>query len=121
MTFTVSLVGAPVTTTDINGFTPLHLAVQMNNFECIMVLLNIGVDCNASTLSGYTPLYLSIATGSRQAESLLRERGARLHPEHTNQPAGSTILDVPISRVSQPSAVRSLEAYLNLPNGSSQF
>lgn len=52
--------GAPVDVPNLNGFTPLHLAVQGNDFECMMVLFNIGVDCNAETVSGITPLYLGI-------------------------------------------------------------
>lgn len=50
--------GAPVNISDLNGFTPLHIAVQNNDFECMMVLFNIGVDYNAETLSGVTPLFL---------------------------------------------------------------
>jgi hypothetical protein len=85
--------GSPVDLPDPNGFTPLHLAVQLNDYECIMVLLNIGVDHNASTEQGYTPLYLSIATGSKEAEKLLLEKGAKMFVESTWTSAGFGMLD----------------------------
>jgi hypothetical protein len=85
--------GTPVDHADSNGFTPLHIAVQLNDYECIMVLLNIGVNHNAATLLGFTPLYLSIATGSKQAEKLLLEKGAKMFIESTYTNAGFGMLD----------------------------
>lgn len=85
--------GSPVDVPDANGFTPLHLAVQLNDYECIMVLLNIGVDFNATTLLGFTPLYLSIATCAKQAETLLREKGAKMTTSTRFTSAGFSVLD----------------------------
>ena len=71
--------GAPV---DIrnpkNGFTPLHLAVQNNSIECVMVLLHIGVDIDAVSMSGATPLYLALAPEAREVKMLLLESGAKI-------------------------------------------
>lgn len=67
--------GAPINEADRNGFTPLHIAVQMNSFECVMALINMGADINAQTLSGVTPLYLAVASNATQAAAVLRENG----------------------------------------------
>lgn len=59
--------GAPVNVPNKNGFTPLHIAAQLNSIDSVLVLLNIGeiggVDVNSTTLSGFTPLYLARAAG----------------------------------------------------------
>lgn len=74
--------GAPVDTRNpINGFTPLHLAVQNNSIECVMLLLHIGVDIDAVSFSGATPLYLAGARDAREVKMLLLERGAKLEVE----------------------------------------
>ena len=90
--------GAPVHLTDRSGFTPLHMAVKNNNFECIMVLLNIGaaglVDINATTTSGMTPLFLAKASQAGEAYQLLIEQGARLSAEPKSIAPGHTILDL---------------------------
>jgi ankyrin repeat protein len=86
--------GAPTNVADKNGFTPIHLAAQSNNFELIMVLLNIGVDVNAVTISGTTPLYLAYACNAHQAIHLLEKNGAQLNVEPQNLAPGSTVLDI---------------------------
>ena len=53
--------GAPVEIKDENGFTPLHIACQLNNFNAVMVLINIEVDINAVSIAGYTPLFIARA------------------------------------------------------------
>ena len=78
--------GAPVNIPDRSGFTPLHIAVRINSFECVMVLLNIGVDINCESIAGYTPLYLALACNSKQAEAILRENGAVLKKERFDKP-----------------------------------
>ena len=39
----------------------IAIAILGNKIECVMVLLNIGVDINATSLAGITPLYLAKA------------------------------------------------------------
>lgn len=48
---------------DKNGSSVVHLAVQMNNIDCLMVLINIGVDLNKKNTLGFTPLYIANAAG----------------------------------------------------------
>lgn len=43
---------------DQNGYTPLHIACNNNDFESVMVLLNFGADVNAETVTGVTPLFM---------------------------------------------------------------
>jgi len=86
--------GAPVNIADKNGFTPLHLAVQMNSFECVMVLINAGADVNATTLSGVTPLYLAVAAGGNEAAAVLRENGGLMEIDLSGQGAPIKALDV---------------------------
>ena len=115
--------GSPVDLPDENGFTPLHLSVQLNDYECIMVLLNIGVNINAATISGFTPLYLSIATRSKQAEQLLLENGARMFVESSWSNPGFSILDhtQPTSKkktIKLPplGVLQQVDAYLGIPD-----
>jgi hypothetical protein len=75
----------------LNGFTPLHLAVQGNDIDCVKMLLHIGVDVNTISLSGCTPLYLVKAKQAEEIGLLLIKHGAKLY----NDPPriyGTTIL-----------------------------
>lgn len=75
----------------LNGFTPLHLAVQGNDVDSVKMLLHIGVDVNAISLSGCTPLYLAKANQAEEIRLLLIKHGAKLY----NDPPriyGTTIL-----------------------------
>ena len=107
--------GAPVDIKDENGFTPLHIACQLNNFDATMVLLNIVVDCNATSLAGFTPLYLALAAKATQCAKILEENGALvvaksdqslnissefLDFEYPNE--NNTILDVKAKSLSMP-------------------
>jgi len=79
--------GAPINVSDKSGFTPMHLAVQRNSFDCIMVLINCGANVNAVTLSGVTPLFLALAAGSTQAAQIIRENGGLEHDDIGEAPA----------------------------------
>lgn len=93
------ILGIPVDIINESGYTPLHIAAQLNNYDCILVLLNIPtVDINCRTYSGATALYLAIAAGSTQAEILLREKGGTVIKEIKRQISGYSILDQPIKR-----------------------
>ncbi len=92
-----------------------------------MVLLNIGVDCNAVTLSGFTPLYLSVATGSMQAQVLLREQGALLRVDQALRVPGATVLDIHLGRkrraggVEEEAAIVRQDKQLGLPSRHTMF
>ena len=103
----VYLRGASVEIKDKSGFRPIHMAVQNNNFESIMVLLNIGIDLNVTTNSGMTPLYLARAVKSRQAEILLTEQKAKLTDIPKSVPPGATVLSVYDKQYDAPSSVLS--------------
>ena len=42
-----------------NGSYPIHVAVQLNSIDCVMVLIHIGVDINKTNSLGFTPLQLA--------------------------------------------------------------
>ena len=50
--------GAPYDTRDQNGYAPIHLACNHNDFESVMVLINFGADINVETVNGVTPLFM---------------------------------------------------------------
>lgn len=64
------------------GKTPLHLAVERGNLDCVQTLLDCRtVDAEATTLSGYTPLHLAALWGNVPiAEMLLRQRKVEPDP-----------------------------------------
>lgn len=86
--------GAPVEVPGESGYRPIHLAVQKNQFECIMVLIGIGVDINVVTVSGVTPLYMARAAGATQAMDVLIEKGAKLIIDPMRIAPGVTVLEV---------------------------
>jgi len=52
--------GAPIGLKDKSGFTPIHIAVQLDSFECVAVLLRMGADPNVtSKCSTFRHLYSS--------------------------------------------------------------
>lgn len=63
---------------DKNGSHPIHIAVQMNSIDCLMVLINIGVDLNKRNNLGFTPLQIARASSYTQVEKLLIENNAKL-------------------------------------------
>ena len=71
--------GAPVdVSTAAVGWTPLHLAADLNEPEIIQMLLDAGANVNARTnLGGWTPLYVAEqnAEQAQAAASLLRAAG----------------------------------------------
>jgi Ankyrin repeats (3 copies) len=84
--------GAPVEMTETNGFTPLHIAAQTNQIDCVMVLLNIGVNVNATNIAGVTPLFVARAAGSTQVMELLLEKGARINVDKDKFVHSSTVV-----------------------------
>ena len=85
--------GGPAVLGKKNGTSPLHMAIQMNSIDCLMVLFNIGVNVNETNSMGYTPLHVAISNGFTEIEKMLREKGAKLEIK-TDDPPESTVLDV---------------------------
>jgi hypothetical protein len=106
--------GAPIDLQDRNGFQPIHLACQTNNFEALMVLLNIGVDINAVTHSGLTPLFLATASNASEVKKLLQEQGAKMRMEPKATAPGSTILDLHLQ--SSESTITVKSSYVGMPS-----
>ena len=67
--------GAKVDIPDKNGFSPIHIAVKVNSFECVMALINMKVDVNVTTLTGVTPLFLAQSIASEEIQKALIEEG----------------------------------------------
>lgn len=109
----VYLAGSPIEHADKNGFTPLHLAVQMNSFECVMVLINAGANINACTLSGCTPLYLAVAAGATEAAAVLRENGGLMEVDTSGK--GHPILALDVDLVTYKSSLEEFDALLGVP------
>jgi hypothetical protein len=77
-----------------NGNTPLHMAIQMGSIDCLLVLMNIGVDVNKVNSLGFTPLQIAVSKGEKHIEKLLREHGARLEPAIEDQAPDVTVLEI---------------------------
>jgi hypothetical protein len=77
-----------------NGDSPLHLAVQMESIDCLLVLLNIGVDLNKPNALGFSPLQIAEAKGLTDISKLLRERGAHQQATVNDHAPDTTCLDV---------------------------
>ena len=109
--------GAPVAVMDRCGVTPLHLAAQLDRLDCCMVLVNIGVDVNASQLDGMTPLRLAIASQSIQCVRYLRQIGATegVQTKCPRYTAASTVLEGDsLPKISN--ASQEMAKYQNLPH-----
>ncbi|RWS17184.1 Ankyrin repeat domain-containing protein 49-like protein [Dinothrombium tinctorium] len=61
---------------DDDGYTPLHRASYGNHCEVIKLLLDYGVNVNATTNDGWRPLHCAARWGHTGAASLLLDNGA---------------------------------------------
>lgn len=77
--------GAPVDIPDKNGYSPIHTAVKVNSFECVMALINMGVDVNAQSLTGVTPLFLARSVSSKEIIKALVENEAVLEVKNHDE------------------------------------
>lgn len=115
----VYMKGGPATLTGKNGSTPIHLAVQMKSIDCIMVLINIGVDLNVVNNMGFTPRFLAHSAGASQIETLLIENGARMVLEsHFEEPVKSVLDVTPQKGVGSIEVKSSLNEFLKQPKSS---
>ncbi|CAM3430244.1 hypothetical protein FLLO111716_09810 [Flavobacterium longum] len=60
-----------------NDMTPLMIAARYNNIEIMNYLLSKGADVNFRNENGMTALKCAHASNAKEAEALLREKGAR--------------------------------------------
>ena len=70
---------------DKNGYSPIHTAVKVNSFECVMALINMGVDVNAQSLTGVTPLFLARSVSSKEIIKALVENEALLEVKNHDE------------------------------------
>ena len=61
----------PVDSTDVAGWTPLHLAAQSGSVEVATLLLELGVDRSMRDLDGFTPCAISLHNENYAVSSLL--------------------------------------------------
>eukprot|EP01036_Dinobryon_divergens_P024238 gene24238-32670_t len=98
-----------------NGSYPIHVAVQLNSIDCVMVLIHIGVDINKSNALGFTPLQLAKSSGHSQMETLLLQHKAQLYCDAEAEKVinHKTVLDVIPERHSSSIRTKSSNAMLN--------
>ncbi|XP_044028719.1 ankyrin repeat and SOCS box protein 4 [Siniperca chuatsi] len=68
-----------------NGKTPLHVACEVSNGDCVALLLAHGAKVNSLSLSGHTPLHYCITRESVDCAKQLILKGAKVNmPSHNN-------------------------------------
>ncbi|XP_062899885.1 ankyrin repeat and SOCS box protein 4 isoform X1 [Mobula hypostoma] len=67
-----------------NGKTPLHVACEVNNRDCVSMLLHHGAKVNSYSMSGHTPLHLCKTKTSISCAKLLIWNGAKLNAQAEN-------------------------------------
>jgi uncharacterized protein len=60
-----------------NDMTPLMIAARYNNIEILEYLLSKGADMNFRNDSGMTALKCAAVSNAKEAEALLRQKGAK--------------------------------------------
>ncbi|MBN3298090.1 ASB4 protein, partial [Amia calva] len=67
-----------------NGKTPLHVACEVSNSDCVAVLLSHGARVNSISLSGHAPLHYCITKASVDCAKQLILKGADLSKQSDN-------------------------------------
>jgi hypothetical protein len=81
--------GAPVNLKDINGYTPLHIAVERDRLDLVEYLLVSGAEPKLKTnLTDLTPLHLAAESASPEILAILLERDVECDvlDRHDNSP-----------------------------------
>ncbi|XP_073319432.1 ankyrin repeat and SOCS box protein 4 [Pagrus major] len=69
-----------------NGKTPLHVACEVANSDCVALLLAHGAKVNSLSLSGHTPLHYCVTAESVDCAKQLILKGATINvPSHSNE------------------------------------
>ena len=71
---------ANVNAQDINGWTALHWAVSLSDYETAKLLIENGADLNAKTKVNDTPLHISAWNSGVKIPALLIKNGANINP-----------------------------------------
>ena len=77
---------------DVNGLTPLILAIKENHPEAIAFLLAHGADPNQTTPQNWSPLHEAAVTGKPDIVAMLLEKGAK--PKTKEKQNGGTALHI---------------------------
>lgn len=118
----VYMKGGPITLTGKNGSTPIHLAVQMKSIDCIMVLINVGVDLNVVNNMGFTPRFLAHSSGATQIERLLVENGALMVlASHFEEPVQTALDVIPERGIGSKQIKSTISNFLQEPSSHSQY
>ncbi|WP_264687638.1 ankyrin repeat domain-containing protein [Wolbachia endosymbiont (group B) of Erynnis tages] len=83
--------GANVNVQDGQGWTPVFLAIQKNNFNIVELLLNNNADIKVKDNEGWTPIHWTVQLGSLDVVKRLVERGADVNALTAD---GRTPLDI---------------------------
>ncbi|WP_264704376.1 ankyrin repeat domain-containing protein [Wolbachia endosymbiont (group B) of Apotomis betuletana] len=83
--------GANVNVQDGQGWTPVFLAIQNNNFNIVELLLDNSADIKVKDNEAWTPLHLAVQLGSLDVVERLVERGADFNASTAD---GRTPLDI---------------------------
>jgi ankyrin repeat protein len=60
-----------ISSADLNGLTPLHVACRSNNLSEVVHLLELGADINCESYRGWTPLRMAVRGGHIECVNLL--------------------------------------------------
>lgn len=88
---------ANVNVIDSNSNTPLHVAIQNGNDDCVSTLLSaksIDIDLNVFNDYGWTPLHLAAMKNSLNAIKMLNRRAAKSIFEDVDRRHGDTALHI---------------------------
>ncbi|RYG66386.1 ankyrin repeat domain-containing protein [archaeon] len=123
--------GGPIVLSPKNGNHPIHLAVQVQSVDCVMVLINMKVNLNAVNSLGYTPLFLAQASGGKEITKLLEKNHAQLYIDvDAHIPRSQSVLDVYPEASTYPTKSGKppvtedknyLQKFLSLPDSSNNF
>lgn len=90
-----------------NGKTPLHVACEVSNADCVALLLAHGAKVNSLSLSGHMPLHYCITTESVDCAKQLILKGANI-----NEPSHNNSEDTPLHTASRFGVPQLLALYL---------
>ncbi|XP_051247204.1 ankyrin repeat and SOCS box protein 4 [Dicentrarchus labrax] len=91
-----------------NGKTPLHVACEVSNSDCVALLLAHGAKVSSLSLSGHTPLHYCITRESVECAQQLIVKGAKV-----NMPSQSHDEETPLHTVARFGVPELLALYLN--------